>query len=277
MTAGAIVISASLVLAQAAGSSVARPQLEAARQLYATAAYEDALQHLSLLDGREDPNQLDQYRALCLVGLGRVTEADQTLERMVLRSPTFQIPEKEVSPAFLARFTTVRKRVLPIAANRQYAKAKASYEVKDFEGTASQLQELLMLLRAEGPASDPSLGSLQQAVEGFLRLTDAERAAASREIYTALDFTVTPPVDVERALPPWNPPAPYSWRWFRGVVEVVVDEHGSVESARLVESVADFYDASLLEAARLWRFKPAQRDGRPVKFRNRVEVTMRPQ
>lgn len=277
MTAGALVITAFIALAQTNASAATRSELGAVRDLYMSAAYEDALKRLSVLDGREDPNQLDQYRALCLVGLGRVTEADQTLERIVLRSPTFQIPEKDVSPAFLARFMTVRKRVLPIAANRLYARAKTTYEVKDFDATASQLQELLLLLRTETPSSDPSLASLQQAAEGFLRLTEAERTAAGREIYTALDFSVTPPVEVERTLPPWNPPAQYNWRWFRGVIEVVVDERGHVESERLVESVADFYDASLLEAARNWRFKPAQRDGRPVKYRKRIEITMRPQ
>ena len=40
---------------------------------------------------------------------------------------------------------------------------------------------------------------------------------------------------------------------------------------------ADASRASLLEAARTWRFKPAQRAGQPVKYRKRVEVTMRPQ
>jgi TonB family protein len=277
MTIGALVTAAVLILVQAAASGPARSELDAVKQLYATAAYEDVLKRLSALDGREDPDQLDQYRALCLVGLGRVAEADQTLERIVLRSPGFQIPEKEVAPAFLARFVAVRKRVLPVAANRLYAKAKTSYDVKDYDAAAFQLQELLTVLRAEAPSGDPALASLQQATEGFLRLTEAERAAVTRDVYTALDFSVIPPVDVERTLPPWNPPAQYRWRWFRGVVDVVVDERGNVESVRLVESLADFYDASLLEAARTWRFKPAQRAGQPVKYRKRMEVTMRPQ
>ena len=277
MTVAALLTAATLVLTQSTGPSATRSELDTVKQLYASAAYDDALKRLSTLDGREDPNQVDQYRALCLVGLGRVAEADQTLERIVLRSPGFQIPEKEVAPAFLARFMAVRKRVLPIAASRLYAKAKTSYEVKDYDLTASQLQELLLMLRGEAPSGDSELANLQQAAEGFLRLTDAERSAASRQVYTALDFSVIPPVEVERSLPPWNPPEQYRWRWFRGIVEVVVDQRGHVESAQIVQSLADFYDASLVEAARAWQFKPALRDGQPVKYRKRVEVTMRPQ
>ena len=82
---------------------------------------------------------------------------------------------------------------------------------------------------------------------------------------------------MERSLPPWNPPEQYRWRWIRGIVEVIVDQRGNVESANMVQSLADFYDASLIEAARGWRFKPALRDGQPVKYRKHVEVTMRPQ
>jgi TonB family protein len=96
-------------------------------------------------------------------------------------------------------------------------------------------------------------------------------------IYTALDRDVTPPVELERKTPPWNPPAQAAGRLFRGVVQVVVDERGSVESAQLVWSLADFYDAGLLESARGWRFKPALRSGQPVTYRKIVEITMGPQ
>ena len=117
----------------------------------------------------------------------------------------------------------------------------------------------------------------ESASRGSLRRTEAEPAAPSRAIYTALDRDVMPPVELERNIPAWNPPPEDSWRWFRGVVQVVVDERGSVERAQLVWPLADFYDAGLLEAARGWQFKPALRTGQPVKYRKVVEITMRPQ
>jgi TonB family protein len=269
-------LAAGMLVAQAAAPSTAPAELDGVRQLYATASYEEALTRLSTLEGRVDPNQLDRYRALSLLGLGRTADAEQALERIVLRAPDFRLDPADTSPAFLSRFAAVRKRALPIAANRMYARARTSYDVKDFETAIAGLEELLILLRAER-SSDATLAELQQTAEGFLRLTRAELAAASRRIYTSLDLDVTPPVEVERRMPPWNPPAHYGWRWFRGVVEVVVDERGQVETARLAQSIADFYDASLIEAARGWRFQPATRNGQAVKYRQRVEITMRSQ
>ena len=277
MTTSAVLFAALLALAQGAGPAVADPGLDDVKRLYATAAYDDALKRMTLLDGRSDPNALDQYRALCLLGLGRDADADQALERIVFRSPLFRIPEDAASPAFLARFASVRKRVLPVAVNKSYAKAKTSFDLKDYTAAADQLRELVLVLRAETASGDPVLANLQQLAEGSLRLTEAELAAASRVIYSALDFAVIPPVELERNIPPWNPPTQLGWRSFRGVVQVVVDERGNVESARMVESLADFYDAGLLESARSWRFKPAQRAGQPVKYRKLVEITMRPQ
>src|SRR4029453_13040220 len=106
---------------------------------------------------------------------------------------------------------------------------------------------------------------------------EAELAAANREVYSAADKDVIPPVEIEQAFPQWSPPPSVKWRSFRGVVQVIVDENGSVERALLAESVADFYDAPLLEAAKSWRFKPALKNGQPVKYRKLVEVIKRPQ
>jgi TonB family protein len=277
MTISAVLLTALLALGQGVGPAVADPGLDAVKRLYATAAYEDALARLTLLDGRADPNVLDQYRALCLLGLGRDADADQALERIVLRSPQFRLPENSASPGFLSRFASVRKRVLPVAVEKAYAKAKTTFDLKQYAAAADQFRELVTVLRAEAVSGDPALANLQQLAEGSLRLTEAELAAASREIYSALDFTVIPPVELERNIPPWNPPAQVSWRSFRGVVQVVVDERGNVESAKMAQSLADFYDAGLLEAAKSWRFTPAQRNGQPVKYRKLVEITMRPQ
>jgi hypothetical protein len=136
--------------------------------------------------------------------------------------------------------------------------------------TAGAIAAVVVVWKPESTSERPNL---REPSQGLVRPTKPP-AATNRPIYTALDRDVTPPIELERTIPAWNPPAQYALRSFRGVVQVVVDERGGVESAQLVWPLADFYDARLLEAARGWRFQPALHTGQPVKYRKIVEVTM---
>jgi TonB family protein len=88
---------------------------------------------------------------------------------------------------------------------------------------------------------------------------------------------VTPPVDVNKSLPEWNPSNP-QWRKYElsGAIRIVIDETGKVESAALVKSVHESYDPLLLAAARQWQFKPARKNGQPVKYQKIVAVLLAP-
>ena len=61
-----------------------------------------------------------------------------------------------------------------------------------------------------------------------------------------------------------------------GVLEVVIDAAGSVESARLVQSVHPRYDLLLLGAAKKWQYQPAQLDGTAVRYTKRIQITLAP-
>jgi hypothetical protein len=52
-----------------------------------------------------------------------------------------------------------------------------------------------------------------------------------------------------------------------GAIDILVDEHGRVTDARMYLSVNRVYDAVLLESAKSWRYQPATRAGRAVKYR----------
>ena len=60
-----------------------------------------------------------------------------------------------------------------------------------------------------------------------------------------------------------------------GTVEVVIDEQGAVIAAKIAASINGFYDAVLLDSARTWRYRPATKDGRPVRFRRLVSLLAR--
>jgi hypothetical protein len=81
---------AGLVLVATQVGIGAQDSLTAAKDLYASAAYEDALSTLTRLTegGGAAPDiarQVDEYRAFCLYALGRPGEAESVAETMIRR------------------------------------------------------------------------------------------------------------------------------------------------------------------------------------------------
>src|SRR5687767_80440 len=91
--------------------------LNAARDLYASAAYEDALAVLNRMPETtrtpDEARTLSQYRAFCLLALGRTAEAERAIEILITRDPTYQPPASDMSPRVRTAFIEVRRRVLP--------------------------------------------------------------------------------------------------------------------------------------------------------------------
>jgi hypothetical protein len=99
-------------------------------------------------------------------------------------------------------------------------------------------------------------------------------AAAEWTIFTASDLEVTPPVATYPRLPA-EPPAGIRADHL-STLEVLVDETGHVESVRLRGQPTNLGEALRvtvnLSAAKTWRFLPAVKDGRPVKYRKLIQV-----
>ena len=83
--------------AAASGSLSAQDPLSAAKDLDASAAYEDALSALARIkDGRPDlAQQVDQYRAFSLFALGRTAEAEAVVETVIRRDPMVKPDSRE--------------------------------------------------------------------------------------------------------------------------------------------------------------------------------------
>ena len=72
--------------------------LKTARDLYASAAYEEALSELARVNSNDAPDpaaarELDAYRAFCLVALGRGGEAETIAESLVRNSPMLVVDQ----------------------------------------------------------------------------------------------------------------------------------------------------------------------------------------
>jgi hypothetical protein len=83
-------------------------------------------------------------------------------------------------------------------------------------------------------------------------------------VYTSGDGA-QPPVMVS----PQLPPVPVTEHRVPGTntMELLIDETGRVERVRLVSEPVRMSDMMLLSGAKTWRFHPALKDGRPVKYR----------
>jgi hypothetical protein len=91
-------------------------------------------------------------------------------------------------------------------------------------------------------------------------------------VYTSIDATVIPPVMVRPVLPKEPPPGVPLHQI--GTIDVWVDENGDVEQVRLMSPANRYQERMLVSAAKMWKFRPAFKDGHPVRYRTRVRLTV---
>ena len=267
--------------------------LRTARDLYASAAYEEALSELTRVGSGAAAagaaRQADAYRAFCLVALGRNSEAEAVAEALVRTDPMGAVDLREASPRIEEMFATVRRRMLPQLIRDEYraARALAAQKAPDAESRLTQVQRMLAEAEKVG-AWDDTLADLRVLVDGFLDLSRAAGQIASsaaaaappvsaqppvpsrdvRRIFTAGDSGVIAPVVVSQ--PPLQiPPTLLDLvRRLRrsGTLDIVIDERGDVADVVVLQSVNGAYDSLVTAAARMWKYRPATKDGVPVRF-----------
>lgn len=280
----------------------AQGSLDAAKELYASAEYDRALTMLDGLRGAERPRDEQQsielYRVLCLVATGKESDAKGVIEGLVTRNPLYR-PSDDLPPRIRSTYSEARKRLLPTAAQSVYHEAKAAFDFKDYPAAERGFALVLAVLadpEVEAQASKSPLSDIRTLATGFHELSaraatppepvavalppaaavpEAPPAPAPRvvKVYNANDMNVVPPMVVNQQIPPY----PGAIRLPQtGVIEVLIDTMGGVESATMVASISPQYDRLALSAARLWQYQPAKIDGAPVKFVKRIQVSLVP-
>jgi hypothetical protein len=269
--------------------------LTAARDLYASARYDEALAVLNGLpsdNGATDRKSIEQYRSLCLLALGRGTEAESAIAAVVTADPLFMPGEADASPRVRSAFSEVRQRLLPQIASARYGSAKAAFDRKDYATAEAAFKDLLAVL--DDPQMAGRQSDLRTLAKGFLDLATAAAApppepkraepaapppasvpSAPRpdRIWTGEEGGVTPPVAIRQDVPR-VPTNAASQARDRGLLELVIDEQGRVSAMAIRMSLHPLYDPILLAAARDWRYKPALVNGVPVKFKKMIQVTV---
>jgi hypothetical protein len=286
----AIILAASL-------PSSAQDSLANARQLYASADYKGALIMLNTLlatsPSPQERQSIELYRTFCLVAIGNNDEANKAIEAMVSRDPLYRPNMEDVPPRLRTVFSDARKRLLPALIQERYVIAKAAFDRGDMKLAADGFTQVLMALAdpdIAAAAKQPPLADLRVLASGFNDLTvraltpppvpvvplavqAPPPVTVAREpiIYTQDDMNVLPPETVRQDIPPYPGRVLFDRT---GVIELLIDTAGAVESAEMLEEMEPLYNRLLLAAAKNWMYRPARLDGAPVKYRKRIQVSL---
>ena len=277
----------------------AQETVAAARDLYTSANYEDALVVLGRLDSPgsqpSDRMAINQYRAFCLLALGRMLEAERAIEAVLTVDLLYRPSDAAMSPRLRSAFAGVRQRILPSIVQQEYARAKTAFEHGNYPSAIAQFDRVLQAL------ADPDLGlatgnsplaDLRTLASGFRELSIkaaapppeppapavavAAAAAAApmiKGIYDGTEPGLSLPVTVRQTLPAF---AGDMIARRDGILEVVINEIGAVESAVMRSPVNPRYDSIVVGAARNWKYSPATLNGTPVKFRKLIKIAIKP-
>jgi hypothetical protein len=264
--------------------------LSAAKDRYAEAAYEDTLGLLDQLKPA-DSNvalriEIEKYRFLCLLAVGRKPDAERAVQRLISLKPSLGATELDAAPWVRTAFTEMRRNVLPDIVTQKYEEAKAAVLAKSYATAGPQLKLVLALI------DDPDLASteerwrkdLKTLTQGFMDLVQIATPAPPPEAPAPAAPSappsvspVVPPVAVRQEIPPWPADLPGGRDSQEGIIQLVVDETGAVASAVIVRPINPVYDQILLQAARTtWQYKPATRDGAPVRYTKILRVVVNP-
>jgi hypothetical protein len=310
---GCLALGVLIVLATSVGAR-SDDSLATARELYAAAAYEDALAMLDRLrtpaDVPDMGRTIAQYRAFCLFALGRTVEAERAIETVVVTEPSYQPTDADASPRVRAAFGNVRGRMLPGIIQEKYAFAKAAFDRKEFAVAAAGFKVVAEMLddpAVRDAANRSPLSDLRTLTAGFRELSAtaaapppppsppplaavaaappppppppanepaAPKVVRAPRVYSADDGNVVPPGVVRQTMPTFRFKATSSVGRF--TMAVSIDERGVVEGVTMIVQLDPEYDRIVQAAAWTWQYKPATLDGVPVKYRKLIQVNLAP-
>lgn len=127
------------------------------------------------------------------------------------------------------------------------------------------------------PAAPPDLVVSMRSIEPPGPAPEPEAATpgaapADATVYTSADADVAP-ASLLRPHLPSHPPSTVTPDDV-GTLELTVTETGSVAHVKLTSPSGRYQERMLVAAAKSWRFQPATKDGRPVRFLARVRITL---
>jgi tetratricopeptide (TPR) repeat protein len=267
----------------AAVAAGAQEPLSKAKALYDSANYEEALKLLAPVDVPE----AQQYKALCMLALGRAQEATGAVESLVKTAPTFEPSPDEVPPRFVTLVTEAKRKLLPAIARRTFNEARDEFRTGDRQEAMKKF-DFVLALTASAPFKDsPDAEDLRTLASGFIELAKASAAAPPRpdpktaaaepkviEEPPAQAPEVIQPVAIRQPIPP-IPSGISGLGSPTASVRVQIGADGKVVGATMQQASHPLYDRMVLQAARDWIYAPATLNGRAVPSEKIVTIQLR--
>jgi tetratricopeptide (TPR) repeat protein len=274
----AIAVAGTLVSAQSQESLELR-----VRDLYASAEYDQALTAI----GDSQAPAAQQYRALCLLALGRQVDAEAVVKQLIASTPEFSLSAEDMPPRFITLFAQQRREIVPGVLRKLFAEAREDYRAKAFDRALPQFKRVLALSAEPEVRDAEGVDDIRLLAESFIEIATASEASRPEAVASAVAAPVAPPpatapvrrlqpaVAIRQEMPPWPPNFPVRAA-LSGSVRIRINTSGRVMSAVMVRSIEPRYDARVLAATHFWEYKPAIENGMPVEAESVVEININP-
>jgi hypothetical protein len=266
-----------------AASASAQEPLTKAKALYDAAAYEEALTLLAQVQLPE----AQQYKALCMLALGRAQDATGAVELLVSSTPTFEPSAEDVPPRFVTLVSEAKKKLLPGIARKTFNEGREQFKSGDRELALKKFDMVVTLTSSPGFKDTPDAEDLKTLASGFIELARAsappparaetkqpEPAKVAEVPVNGPPPDVIQPVAVRQAIPP-IPSGVSGLGSPTASVRVEIGVDGKVVNASMQQTAHPLYDRLVLQAAREWLYTPAMLNGRPVPSEKVVTIQLR--
>jgi TonB family protein len=260
--------------------AAAQEPLKKAKALYDAAAYEDALTVLSPVDMPE----AQQYKALCLLALGRTQDAAGAVEKLVTAQPTFEPSAQDVPPRFVTLVSDTKRKLLPALARRAFNEGRDQFRNGSREEALVRFNMVMTLTSDPSFKQSADADDLRTLAAGFIDLakatapppapTPAVAAKAPEPPRPVEPPEIVQPIVVKQFIPPV--PAEVGSQGNPVLsVRVVIGTNGKVTEAAIQQPSHPLYDRLVLQAAREWVYQPATMNGKAVTSEKVVTVQLR--
>lgn len=212
-----------------------------------------------------------ERRATGLLASGHAEDATILFDAIVMKNPFYQLDPSRASPEALAALEASKRVLVPVLVRRQYQEARTAFDAGEFSKAIAAGGRALTLLNSI--ATDAQPGDLNVELTNLVARATEARAAEEETIYSGDDDGVTPPRPIGRQLStasqPRNSAVPPTGR-----LEILVNRSGRVESVRLETPKNGYHDRMIVSAVKAWRYRPALRNGKPVRYFMVVSITL---